>query len=160
MSGSASCIFWLVVVGQWRRVYLYCVILLHDTVHLASPAARRGFPIPYIVLSLSRSLLLHESLAQPHLQCFINLPSCISMPVLLLIGAKTHSHLVQCLQQPGNIQAPKEHIVSALRQACCFTPAPAGGHPSSSTRNRAGTWSAYSLVIWLAIWRTAERLHV
>ena len=47
-----------------------------------------------------------------------------------------------------------------LCSACCFTPAPAGGHPSSSTCNRAGTWSAYSLVIWLAIWRTAERLHI
>ena len=65
-----------------------------------------------------------------------------------------------CLNTPGSTQLARlgrerkrelpekggtlRHSLS--RQACCFTPAPAGGHPSSSTRNRAGTESAYSLV--------------
>ena len=68
--------------------------------------------------------------------------------------------LVKTLEQCLFLAAHSRLRHSLFRQACCFTPAPAGGHPSSSTRNRAGTGSAYSLVIWLAIWRTAERLHL
>ena len=84
------------------------------------------------------------------------------MHARVFIGIGTILYAAPCkkLEQCLFLAAHSRLRHSLFRQACCFTPAPAGGHPSSSTRNRAGTGSAYSLVIWLAIWRTAERLHL
>ena len=102
---------------------------------------------PSFTCGTGYSSLLHNQHARPEATFFYDslLPFSINMLLLeqfLFLAA--HSTL--------------RH--SPFRQACCFTTAPAGGHPSSSTRNVQEPGLPTRWSFWLATWRTAEGLHL